>query len=225
MRKKKVRIVDPSSPASTTSTSRLLPFRRSSKPSPSSSSTPSPPSFPSLLNRKPWQPRKILDPGSDVVLKWNRVFLVSCLVALFLDPLYFYLQSMGGPACVALDLNLGIVVTFFRTVADLFYLAHMILKFRTAFVAPSSRVFGKGELVRDSSQIAMRYLRSDFAIDLVAMLPIPQAGFLSFFKLFRIFECPLFFLWVEICGTSKDTIYLHSQDDPFSGIVFPKMGF
>lgn len=50
----------------------------------------------------------------------------------------------------------------------------MVLKFRIAFVAPSSRVFGRGELVRDPNQIAIRYLRSDFVIDLLAMLPIPQ---------------------------------------------------
>ncbi|XP_078433180.1 cyclic nucleotide-gated ion channel 18-like [Wolffia australiana] len=166
MRKKKlaIAIADPSSPASSSSAARLLPFRW----------PPIAPPAPPFLRRKPWQPRRILDPGSDLVLKWNRVFLLACLAALFLDPLYFYLQSVAGPACVRLDLNLAIVVTFFRTIADLFYLAHMLLKFRTAFVAPSSRVFGKGELVRDTNQIALRYLKSDFAIDLVALLPIPQ---------------------------------------------------
>ncbi|XP_068641154.1 cyclic nucleotide-gated ion channel 18-like [Aristolochia californica] len=121
----------------------------------------------------PWS-RRILDPSSEVVLKWNRVFLVSCLVALFVDPLYFYLYSVGGPGCVELDLNLGIIVTFFRTMTDLFYLVHMALKFRTAFVAPSSRVFGRGDLVMDRRQIAVRYLKSDFFMDLAAMLPLPQ---------------------------------------------------
>ncbi|PKA50958.1 Putative cyclic nucleotide-gated ion channel 18 [Apostasia shenzhenica] len=95
-------------------------------------------------------------------------FLISCLVALFLDRLYFYLMFIGGPACMRVDLGLGIIVTFFRTVA------HMMLKFRTTFVAPSSRVLGRGELVKDPHQIAMRYLKGDFVIDLAAMLPIPQ---------------------------------------------------
>ncbi|KAK1270589.1 putative cyclic nucleotide-gated ion channel 18 [Acorus gramineus] len=118
--------------------------------------------------------RRILDPGSDIVLRWNRIFLVSCLVALFLDPLYFYTPAVAGPACLVADLGLAIAVTFFRTIADLFYAAHIVLKFRTAFVAPSSRVFGRGELVRDERQIARRYLRSDFVIDLAATLPLPQ---------------------------------------------------
>ncbi|XP_010251302.1 PREDICTED: cyclic nucleotide-gated ion channel 18-like [Nelumbo nucifera] len=138
---------------------RFLPFRRSSPPIPD--------------EQKPWQ-YQILDPGGELVTRWNHVFLVSCMIALFLDPLYFYLPSIGGPACLKMDFGLGVVVTFFRTVADLFYLVHMIMKFRTAFVAPSSRVFGRGDLVMDERQIAIRYLKKDFVIDLAATLPLPQ---------------------------------------------------
>ncbi|KAM2969677.1 hypothetical protein FF2_016745 [Malus domestica] len=125
------------------------------------------------------EPRKkqILDPGSDIFLQWNRVFLFSCLVALFVDPLFFYLPSVqndGSSSCMTTDLNLGIVVTFFRTLADMFYLLHMFIKLRTAYVSPSSRVFGRGELVMDPKKIARRYLRTDFFIDLIATLPLPQ---------------------------------------------------
>ncbi|XP_010268357.1 PREDICTED: probable cyclic nucleotide-gated ion channel 14 [Nelumbo nucifera] len=129
-------------------------------------------------DHEPWR-KRILDPGSEHVLQWNHVFLISCLLALFVDPLYFYLPSVGGDdinrsSCIKTDLNLSIVVTCFRTIADLFYLLHMIIKFRTAYVAPSSRVFGRGELVMDSKKIARRYLRSDFFVDLAATLPLPQ---------------------------------------------------
>lgn len=125
-----------------------------------------------------WRHR-ILDPGSDLVLQWNRVFLVFCLVALFVDPLFFYLPSVvnsedGSSYCITTDLNLGIVVTCFRTVADVFYVLHIVVKFRTAYVSPSSRIFGRGELVMDPKMIARRYLRSDFAVDLLASLPLPQ---------------------------------------------------
>lgn len=127
-------------------------------------------------DHEPWR-KQILDPGSELVLQWSRVFIVSCLVALFVDPLYFYLPAVGGNEgswCIKTDLNLRIVVTCFRTIADFFYLLHMIIKFRTAYVAPSSRVFGRGELVMDPKKIAQRYIRSDFFIDLVATLPLPQ---------------------------------------------------
>lgn len=126
----------------------------------------------------PWR-MKMLDPGSDLVLRWNRLFIFTCLTALFVDPLYFYLPSVEtnenkDNSCVKTDLNLRIVVTCFRTLAYLFYLLHMILKFRTAYVAPSSRVFGRGELVMDPKKVARKYLKTDFFIDLVATLPLPQ---------------------------------------------------
>ena len=38
------------------------------------------------------------------------------------------------------------------------YLIQMITKFRVAFVVPNSLVFGRGELVMDLQQIALRYL-------------------------------------------------------------------
>ncbi|XP_039007867.1 probable cyclic nucleotide-gated ion channel 16 [Hibiscus syriacus] len=78
------------------------------------------------------------------------------------------------PGCMQIDLGLGIVVTFFRCVADLFFFVHITVKFRTAFVAPNSRVFGRGELVMDRKAIAIRYLKSSFIIDLAAALPLPQ---------------------------------------------------
>lgn len=127
-------------------------------------------------DNEPWR-KRIFDPGSEIMLQWNRVFIVFCLVALFVDPLYFYLPMLEGNAdssCVKTDLSLRIVVTFFRTIADIFYLLHVIIKFRTAYVAPSSRVFGRGELVMDPKKIAQRYIRSDFFIDLIATLPLPQ---------------------------------------------------
>ncbi|XP_052190610.1 cyclic nucleotide-gated ion channel 18 [Diospyros lotus] len=132
------------------------------------------PSFPDQLLHLIWRRHQILDPNGDVVTLWNHVFLLTCILALFIDPLYFYLPYVGGPACMSIDVGLGVAITFFRTLADLCFLFHMIMKFRTAFVAPSSRVFGRGELVMDPHQIAMRYLKSNFIIDLAATLPLPQ---------------------------------------------------
>nr|XP_004292874.2 PREDICTED: probable cyclic nucleotide-gated ion channel 14 [Fragaria vesca subsp. vesca] len=127
-------------------------------------------------NHQPHE-KKILDPGSDIFLTWNRIFLMSCLVSLFVDPLFFYLPSVhndGSSSCMDTDLNLGIVVTCFRTVADMFYLLHMFIKSRTAYISPKTRVFGRGELVMDPKKIVRRYLRTDFFIDLLAALPLPQ---------------------------------------------------
>lgn len=126
--------------------------------------------------REPWR-KRIFDPGSDFVLNWNRFFLISCLVALFIDPMYFYLPAIDygeTTSCVKTDRRLAIGVTIFRSLADLLYAIHIVIKFRTAYVAPNTRGFGRGELVTDPKRIARTYLRSDFIIDLAAALPLPQ---------------------------------------------------
>ncbi|KAE8722422.1 putative cyclic nucleotide-gated ion channel 16 [Hibiscus syriacus] len=135
--------------------------------------------------------QQILDPGSPIVTKWNHIILFTCLVALFLDPLYFYLPVIGAPGCIQIDLDLVIFVTFFRTVVGLFFFMHNTLKFRTAFVASNSKVFGKGELVMDQKAIAIRYIKTTFAIDLVATLPLPQILGASWYVLSiqRQYEC------------------------------------
>lgn len=124
-------------------------------------------------HHKPWW-NQILDPGSEFVNQWNHIFLVTCLFALFLDPLYFFLPVIGGRVCMTIDLGLSVLITLIRSVVDLFSVLHMAMKFRTAYVAPSSRVFGRGELVTDPKMIAVRYLKTDFIIDLAAALPLPQ---------------------------------------------------
>ncbi|XP_066375630.1 cyclic nucleotide-gated ion channel 17-like isoform X2 [Miscanthus floridulus] len=122
---------------------------------------------------------KIIDPSSDFILTWIYVFRVSCFIALFMDPLYFYVPEIDYRQtnhCVRKDTRLAIIVTVFRSVVDLFYVIQMIIKFRTAYLNPSSNlgVFGRGDLITDPKEIAKRYLRSDFAVDLVASLPLPQ---------------------------------------------------
>lgn len=123
-----------------------------------------------------------LDPSGDLITRWNHIFLITCLLALFLDPLYFYLPIVqAGTACMSIDIGFGILVTFFRTLADLSFLIHILLKFKTAFVSKSSRVFGRGELVMDRREIAIRYLKSEFIIDLAATLPLPQVPFIFYY--------------------------------------------
>ncbi|XP_021858425.1 probable cyclic nucleotide-gated ion channel 16 [Spinacia oleracea] len=134
----------------------------------------------SLLRRQPQRRRKprwwttIHDPRSEFITSWNNLFLVTCLVTLFLDPLYFYVPTICGYACLNTNFQLLIIVTLIRTISDFLYLTHIFLKFRTAFISRNSRVFGRKELVMDPKAIAAKYLTSDFIIDVAAMLPLPQ---------------------------------------------------
>ncbi|PIN02197.1 K+-channel ERG [Handroanthus impetiginosus] len=119
--------------------------------------------------------RQILDPSGEIVNTWNRIFFVTSLIALFVDPLFFYLLGFKSDRnCLTMDYGwAGFLVTT-RTTVDLFSAFHIVIKFRTAYVAPNSRVFGRGDLVRDPYMIAIRYLKGDFIIDLAAALPLPQ---------------------------------------------------
>lgn len=129
-----------------------------------------------ILILLPLPGKKILDPRSQVVQQWNRIFLFICFVSLFLDPLFFYLPIVRSEQCIEIRRNAEIILTVLRSFADVFYLIQIGVRFRTAYVAPSSRVFGRGELVIDLSKISSRYFANSFAVDLVAALPLPQVN-------------------------------------------------
>ncbi|CAN8284479.1 unnamed protein product [Cochlearia groenlandica] len=96
------------------------------------------------------------------------------------DPLFFYIPVVNpGRFCLNLDKKLQAVACVFRTFIDAFYVVHMLFKFRTGFIAPSSRGFGRGELNTNPREIALRYLKSYFIIDLLSILPIPQVVVLA----------------------------------------------
>lgn len=120
--------------------------------------------------------RRILDPRGQTIHKWNKIFLVACLVSLFVDPLFLYLPLVRDEVCIDIGIELEVTLIVIRSMADSLYIIQILMKFRTAYVAPSSRVFGRGELVINSSKIATRYLRKGFWLDFVAALPLPQVS-------------------------------------------------
>ncbi|KAL2893219.1 Cyclic nucleotide-gated ion channel 1 [Bienertia sinuspersici] len=140
-------------------------------------------SFQSLMPyqsaKKPFPEERILDPQGKFLQKWNKIFLISCVFAMAWDSLFFYVPVIDGKKqCLKLDENLELIACILRTLTDLFYLLHIILQFRTGFISPSSRVLGRGELIKDHAAIASRYLSSYFTIDILAVLPFPQMAVL-----------------------------------------------
>lgn len=134
-------------------------------------------SFGSLLEKGLGSSKKILDPQGPFLQKWNKIFVISCIVALSLDPLFFYIPVINDvKKCLVLDKKLETTACVLRSFTDIFYIIHIIFQFRTGFIAPSSRVFGRGVLVEDASAIAKKYLMSYFLIDILAVLPLPQVA-------------------------------------------------
>lgn len=120
----------------------------------------------------------ILEPNGKTICLWSKIFLVACLVSVFLDPLFFYLPIVRQEdMCIDNGVRtLETTLTIIRTLADVFYVIQIFVRLRTAYVAPSSRVFGRGEFVIDPSKIASRYLQRGFWLDLIAALPLPQVS-------------------------------------------------
>ncbi|PWA47053.1 cyclic nucleotide gated channel 8 [Artemisia annua] len=119
--------------------------------------------------------KKIIDPQDKNLLLWNKFLVLSCILAVYVDPLFFYIPVFyDKERCLKIHKSLAHYITTARTVVDCIYLIRIGLQFRTAYIAPSSRVFGRGELVIDPAQIARRYMRRYFVVDLLSVLPLPQ---------------------------------------------------
>uniref|UniRef100_A0A5B7B186 Putative cyclic nucleotide-gated ion channel 1-like isoform X1 n=1 Tax=Davidia involucrata TaxID=16924 RepID=A0A5B7B186_DAVIN len=118
---------------------------------------------------------RILNPEEAFLQKWNKIFVLSCVISVSLDPLFFYIPVIDGKKkCLGLDKKLEIIACVLRSFIDIFYILHILFQFRTGFIAPTSRVFGRGELIEDLHAIAKRYLSSYLIIDVLSVLPLPQ---------------------------------------------------
>ncbi|GLT84761.1 hypothetical protein SLE2022_029750 [Rubroshorea leprosula] len=121
--------------------------------------------------------KKILNPQGSFLENWNKIFLLACIIALALDPLFFYIPVVVNEEtqkCLDLDVHLEKIACVLRTFMDAFYIIHIIFQFRTGFIAAPSRVFGRGDLIVDPWAIAKRYLFTYFIIDVLSILPLPQ---------------------------------------------------
>ena len=118
---------------------------------------------------------KMLDPQGGFLQKWNQIFLLSCFIAVSVDPLFFYILVIDdNKKCLGVHKSLETIVCVLRTLTDVCYLLRIIFQFQTAYVDPSPRVFGRGEFVCDRVAVAKRYLSSCFIIDAFSILPLPQ---------------------------------------------------
>ncbi|KAK9067538.1 hypothetical protein SSX86_011649 [Deinandra increscens subsp. villosa] len=123
--------------------------------------------------------KMLLDPQGSFLQKWNKIFVVISIIAVSLDPLFFYIPVIDRhEKCLDMDNKMKIIACVLRTLIDLLYVLHIFFEFHTGFIAPSSRVFGRGELIEDSFAIAKRYLCSYFIIDVLSVLPLPQVTIL-----------------------------------------------
>ncbi|KAL2940814.1 Protein CNGC15c [Bienertia sinuspersici] len=180
-----------------------------------------------------------MDPGGQTARKWNQIFFIAMMISLFIDPLFFFsptIRAQKDRFCVENEAFLDSTFVILRSLNDVFYWLHMLFQFKTAYVAPSSRVFGIGELIVNPTRIALRYLTKAFWLDLLAALPIPQVlvwavipnvngsmtwdlkivlrfliFFQYFFRFYRLY--PLSLQAMNATGIVSETIWLRTASD------------
>ena len=112
-----------------------------------------------------------LNPDGKYLQMWNMMFVVSCTIAVSVDPLFFYLPVINEDnKCLALDNKLKItaISICLRSVTDIIYVLNIILQ----FLCPEK--LARNVIVKDAWSIAKRNLLSYFLMDILAILPIPQ---------------------------------------------------
>eukprot|EP00250_Pteridium_aquilinum_P005153 c15291_g1_i1 orf=200-2506(+) len=115
----------------------------------------------------------VMNPHTKRVQQWNKFFLISCLIAVFVDPLFFYILSVDPVSqCIYFNLTFAKVITVMRSATDLVYFLHMLLQSRLAYLEPSS--VGSGALIDNPRAIIKNYLTGWFTLDVIVVLPLPQ---------------------------------------------------
>ncbi|KAF5451064.1 hypothetical protein F2P56_031363, partial [Juglans regia] len=120
--------------------------------------------------------KTFLDPEGQFLRIWRMIFVVSCMMAVSVDPLFFYLPVINEKnKCFVLDDRLRVVAICLRTATDLIYVMNIVLQFLCPYVDEAARKLGRIKVVTDSWPIAKRYFLSRyFPIDILAILPLPQ---------------------------------------------------
>ncbi|KAJ4893864.1 hypothetical protein Rs2_20658 [Raphanus sativus] len=117
----------------------------------------------------------IMNPHSKFVQSWTKFFALSCLLAIFIDPLFFFLILVKQKdKCIVIDWPMATAFVAVRSVTDVLFSVNILLQFRLAYVAPESTVVGAGQLVDHPRKIARHYFRGKFLLDLFIVMPIPQ---------------------------------------------------
>ncbi|KAI9073199.1 hypothetical protein K1719_044808 [Acacia pycnantha] len=82
------------------------------------------------------------------VQSWNKILLVTCVMALLVDPIFFYIPQIDAKRkCLVLDRLLNITTCALRTFLDLFYIILHVM---------------------------LQYLLSKFMLDILSIIPLPQ---------------------------------------------------
>ncbi|XP_048325807.2 cyclic nucleotide-gated ion channel 1 isoform X1 [Ziziphus jujuba] len=115
----------------------------------------------------------------------KKVFLVSCVIAITLDPLFLYVPYINErKKCLEMDQTLKIVALVLRCCTDISYLIYIIFHTRNGFQRKAARALAtaqKSGFIGKAEAISWRIPWSLMLIDIPAILPLPQVIIVVFF--------------------------------------------
>ncbi|KEH26828.1 cyclic nucleotide gated channel protein [Medicago truncatula] len=117
----------------------------------------------------------VMNPHAKVVQQWNKFLAIFCIVAIYVDPLFFFLFYVNKDnKCIRIDMPMATTLVVLRSITDVVYLLNILFQFRLAYVSPESRGAGAGDLVYHPKKIAANYFKSYLFFDVFVVLPLPQ---------------------------------------------------
>ncbi|KAK7845222.1 cyclic nucleotide-gated ion channel 1 [Quercus suber] len=120
------------------------------------------------------------DPHRRFSHAWSIIFRLSCVIAVSLDPLFFYVPVINEEnKCIELDKKLRTLAPILRTFTDIICLLNIALQFYNGYIDENSK---NATLIKDPWKIARRYLWPYLVIDILVLLPIPQVAILILFR-------------------------------------------
>ncbi|MED6157519.1 hypothetical protein PIB30_023905 [Stylosanthes scabra] len=117
----------------------------------------------------------VINPHTKFIQRWNKILAIFCLVAIFVDPLFFFVfYAREDNNCIVINWSMTTTLVIVRSLNDLVYFFNILLQFRLAYVSPETRVVGTGDLEDHPKKIALHYIRGYFFLDLFVVFPLPQ---------------------------------------------------
>ncbi|XP_048437645.1 cyclic nucleotide-gated ion channel 1 isoform X2 [Pyrus x bretschneideri] len=100
--------------------------------------------------------KEILDPRGRFGVIWSKMFVISCAIAVSLDPFFFYIPVVvEEQKCIRKDTSLRTVALLLRSLTDMTFIIHILHEVRVTST--------------NTTAVAISIL-----VDFLAILPIPQ---------------------------------------------------
>ncbi|KAL6123830.1 hypothetical protein ACLB2K_076347 [Fragaria x ananassa] len=134
--------------------------------------------------------KEIVDPEGPFNPKWNIIFIVSCVIAVLLDPLFLYIPIINEDMkCLRVDKNLKIEALVLRSLTDICYLLNIFLQVYRSKICSALRSGSCSSFLPNFKKIlpdiAKTMWQSYVLIDILAVLPLPQVMILIFISKMR----------------------------------------